>query len=497
MNRFQLFRLLRRNNQTGYRRSPAFEQSMVAKVLMVIGGGMFVIYLIMYGTMFGYFAAEEQEPGFLMGIMPLMLVVDFGIRFMVQQTPAMLVKPYLLLPLSRNVIIENFLISSLVSTYNILWLAFYLPYTMIVFVSGCNLGMSVLLLLSGMLMIMVNSQFYLIVRTLVGRNVFWWVLPVMVYGWYWSLLLVDENGKVFEACANGMVAFGSTLWLFPVCMLLLAILFFANRSMQFTFAYEELARQDKGEATKVHRISQFAFFENFGHMGEYLKLELKSILRCKAIRSRVISSLVLIVVLSLIITYTDIYDGLMMLNFWCYYCFALYAVTSLVKIMGPEGNYIDFLMVHRENILMLLRAKYYFHCAILIVPLVVMIPAVITGKFSMLMLLAYMLLSSGLLYFILFQLAVYNKQTLPLEQKLTGKGNVENGLQLILEFVGLLFPIAMMSVLLLLFDEQTAYVIVIVIGAVFTILHPLWLRNVYQRMMRRKYENLSGFHATR
>ena len=52
MNRLQIFRLLRHNNNLGYRRSPAFEQSMVAKVMMLIGGAVFVLYLIVYGVIF-------------------------------------------------------------------------------------------------------------------------------------------------------------------------------------------------------------------------------------------------------------------------------------------------------------------------------------------------------------------------------------------------------------------------------------------------------------
>ena len=51
MNRLKLYRLLRRNTKMAFRRSPTFEQSMVAKVMMLLLGGMFVIYLIFYGTM--------------------------------------------------------------------------------------------------------------------------------------------------------------------------------------------------------------------------------------------------------------------------------------------------------------------------------------------------------------------------------------------------------------------------------------------------------------
>ncbi len=497
MKRAELFKLLRHNNQLGYRRSPAFEQSMIAKVLMIIGGGVFVLYLILYGTMFAYMAASEHEPSLLLGIMPLMLVLDFGIRFVVQQTPAMLVKPYLLMPLPRHAIIEIFLLSSIVSTYNWLWLAFFLPYFVIVLAGGGALWMAISLLVGGMLLMMANSQFYLIVRTLVARNLFWWALPTVVYGAYWSTLLLDKKGDAFESLADALVAFGSSPWLVIGCAALLAVLFGANRHMQFAFVREEIERQERTEASGPRSVSQYSFLECFGEMGEYLKLELKSIFRCKAIRSRFIMSLALIIFFSLFVAYTSIYDNALALNFLCYYCFALYGATSLVKIMGPEGNYIDLLMVQRENILMLLRAKYYFHCAILLVPLLVMLPAVIEGKFSILMMLAYLFLASGLLYAILFQLAVYNKQTLPLDQKITGKGNIENGLQLILEMVGLFLPILLMTILLLFFQEQTAYLIAIVFGVVITLLHPLWLHHVYGRMMKRKYENLEGFHATR
>jgi hypothetical protein len=52
MNRFQLYRLLSRNNKLGFRRSPVFEQSMVAKVMMWFGAAFTSIYLIMFGVMF-------------------------------------------------------------------------------------------------------------------------------------------------------------------------------------------------------------------------------------------------------------------------------------------------------------------------------------------------------------------------------------------------------------------------------------------------------------
>lgn len=478
------------------KRSPALEQSMVGKVMAVLGGGFMMIYLIIFGVMFAMMANKGDEPGLVLVIMPLLMILDFGLRFAVQQTPAMLVKPYVLLPMPRNAVIENFLLTSVFSGYNLLWLCLFLPYTFIVWAGGASLLSMLALLLSGMLMVMINSQWYLMIRTLVARSLFWWVLPVAVFALYFLPMLMDDEWKVFGRMADFVGEYGASWLVTLLFLLVLAGFFRLNRSMQFRFVYEEISREEKAPAA-MKNVSEFTFLERFGQTGEYLKLELKSIMRNKAIRSRVIMSLCLVIMLSLIITFSNMYDGFMMLNFWCYYCFGIYGMTTLVKIMSPEGNYIDLLMVHRENTLSLLQAKYYFHVIILIVPFLLMLPAVVADKFSLLMMLAYMLLSSGLLYFIMFQLAVYNKQTLPLDQKITGKNNMENGLQLLLEMVGMFLPIALVAIFLLLFDETTAYLILIAIGLVFTLLHPLWLRNVYTRMMARKYENLEGFHASR
>ena len=513
MNRLKLFLLLRRHNWLSFRRSPAYEQSLVARVMMVIGAGFAMVYMIFLGTMFGSIAGGD-DPSLLLLLMPTFLLeLDFLARFMVQRTPAMLLKPYMLLPLPRRSVVGTFLMSSLTSGYNWLWLSLVLPYCFIIYCGGATAATTLAILASFMLLILANSQFYLLVRTLIGRSLLWWVLPIVVYGSWIALLvlstldahdlspLIADLTPVTTRLEDFFDAFldvSAEPWSPLPCLALMLGLLWLNRATQYRFAYDEVAREERQTAVQSSIFSlQFSMLERFGLAGEYLKLELKSIMRNKAIRSRVLMSLALIVILTLLIAYTDVYDGRMMLNFWCIYCFSIYGMTALVKVMSPEGNYIDLLMTHRENILRLLTAKYYFHVAILFVPLLLMLPAIIAGKFTLLMVAAYMLLSSGFIYFMLFQLAVYNKQTLPLNDKITGKNNMETGLQLVMELAAMLGPLALVAVLILLFDEQTAYWSLTAIGLVFTLSHPLWLRNIYHRMMARKYENMEGFHASR
>lgn len=492
MNKFKLYRLLRKNTNLSYKRSPVFEQNKWAKALMGIGGAFFGLYLIIYGILIAMMA--DGEAGMMISLMPIILMIDFYLRFIFQTTPGMMVKPYILQPISRFTAIECFLLSSHVSGYNFLWLMMFLPYSYIILIAGAGFWPVTMELLASQLLIMLNSQIYLFFRTLINRKVVWIIAAAIFYLLPFTPLLLDFKAKVFGEMIDTYAAFGRAWYLLPVILLMLTGLFFVNRHFQFKYVYEEISKKDE---RSLKHISKFTFLERFGIIGEYLKIEMKSNMRNKVMRSRCIMSITIIVIFSSLIAYTNIYDNVFMTNFWCLYCFAIYSVTSLVKIMGQEGNYIDMLMMHRENIIALLKAKFWFYSAILLIPFLVMLPAVFTGKFTLLMLTAYMLLTAGMLHFIIFQLAVYNKQTLPLQQKITGKGNFENGMQIVIEMIALFGPGVIAAIGFVLVGETITFIFMSVLGLTFIITHPLWIRNIYYRMMKRRYENLEGFRTTR
>jgi hypothetical protein len=365
-----------------------------------------------------------------------------------------------------------------------------------VYICGCGAAgfltaFAILLLL--LLMVLVNSQWYLLIRTLVNRHIAWWIIPCVVYGGLFSPAIINfEKGMdlLFDICYKHAL----TWYTASLCVLILFILIAINRFLQVRFATEEVSKQEK---TTIKKAWQLSFLEGFGLVGEYLKLEIKSTIRNKTIKQKFIQGIVLISILSCLLAYTDIYSGKFAINMWCLYCFVFFGAVNLVKIMGPEGNYIDMLLSHKENILSLLKAKYYFYCAILLLPTLILLPTVISGKFSILMILAYILITSGVEYFILFQLAVYNKQTIPLNDKITGKANFENSLQLVIEIIVFFLPVALALIFTSIFGDTIGYIILIIIGLILTLTHPIWLRNIYKRMMKRRYANLDGFHETR
>ena len=498
MNKIQLFFLLRKNTKLSEKRNPMFEANQYGKFFGYLMVGIFAIEFIALGTFFGWLAATEaDEPNMIFYIVPFLLILDFGMRFMTQQTPLMLVKPYLLTPISKYAAIDCFLVNQILDLGNLVWMTLFLPYVFIVWCGGITTWAALGMLFLLHLMVVVNSQWYLLVRTLVNQSIWWWALPAVVYGVLilpFMLLPDDMIDPILDTIGDLLDKHGSLWWLFLTYAGLFLVLFLVNRRLQMRLIYDEISKHEK---TNLKHVSEFSALNRFGQIGEYLKLEIKSTMRNKAIRARFIQGICFITFFSLMIAFTDVYSSSFERNFWCLYAFIFFGAVNLTKVMCPEGNYIDLLMVYEENILTLLRAKYYFYCAILILPLMFTLIPVFTGKFSLLMVLAYLFTATGPVYLLLFQMAVYNKTTLPLNDKITGKNQMENKWQSIASIVAMFAPVALVFILQAVFSDDVAYLLLLLSGAAVTLSEPLWMRNIYRRMMQRRYDNLEGFHSTR
>ena len=97
---------------------------------------------------------------------------------------------------------------------------------------------------------------------------------------------------------------------------------------------------------------------------------------------------------------------------------ALRAVMSGQNVFGDEiVTKLPGLMSRKESIYSLLRAKYILYSIALLIPTILMIPGMVTGKVSVLGCIAWLIFIPGAVYCCLFQLAVYNNKTTDLKFK--------------------------------------------------------------------------------
>ena len=271
-----------------------------------------------------------------------------------------------------------------------------------------------------------------------------------------------------------------------------ALLYYANYLLQNALVYNEISKK---EEVVVKNTAKMSYLNRYGCIGEYLKLEVRMRMRNKTVKMQFAMGLGMMLIFSVIMYFSDIYSGSFMKSFICLYNYIVLGMMTLIGIMCHEGNYIDGLMSRRESIYQLLRAKYYFNTLILIIPPVILMPLMIIGKMSVWMNLAYLFFTVGVLYPILFQLAVYNKDTLPLNQKLTGKQG--NATQQIISMVILFLPIGIEKLATFLLGDPWGYILLMCLGVIGFVTHKMWIRNIYQRFMVRRYINMEGFRASR
>lgn len=496
MNKWKLYKLIRQNESLSNIRHPMFEKNRFMKFLAWFMILYYAALLIFAGVSFpmAFKGAYHGVASFhvLDGAFLWLLFADFWIRFPLQQTPVQAVKPYRLLPINRKFLTHIFLLRSGFSLGNLFWCFFLVPFGLLSVWPLLGWWSFVGWLVGWWMLCIANGFAYLFIRTICMRHLAWIIVPILVHTSLILLMVLPDHNVLDIPCTEFLYQFalGNPL-VYIATAGLIALGYYANLTLHSRMAFDDVAKVEE-----VTHASKMAYLDRYGTLGEYMKLEIKLHLRNKQVRMQLFTLLGLILLLSSLLYFTDVYDEMpFMKSFILLYDFVGLGTARLITIMCFEGNYIDGLMSRRESIYDLLRAKYYFNLLIAFVPLLVVIPLAAIGKFTIWMLLGYFFINIGVLTPLIFQLAVYNNNTIPLNQKLMGKQG--NATQQIVSVVILFLPIGLEYLCVWIMGPVWGYTPMIVLGIIGVAIHPFWLRNIYKRFMQRRYINMENFRASR
>lgn len=492
-----LFLVLRKHGRLADKRNPMYEKSRFAKFWIYLMTAFWAGYLIFFGTMFAFaLQGESTEPYHILnsGLM-FILALDFVTRMPFQKTPTQEVKPYILLPIKRRRLIDCLLLRSGLDLFNLFWFFFFVPFAVITVTRFYGVA-GVITYLSGIwLLMLVNNYWYLLCRTLMGQRFWWLLLPVSVYGAIAVGMFIPDKSPVFSFFTDvgeGYIQ-GNPLT-FAGTLAVIACFYLTARHVIGRMVYNEINKVED-TTVQVKSVSEYRFLERYGQVGEYMKLELKLLLRNKICKRAIYSAGGVVIMFSVLIAFTDAYQGGMK-SFLVMYNFVLFGLLFLSTIMGYEGNYIDGLMSRKESIYDLLQAKYTIYTCGQVIPLLLMIPAIVMGKVTLLTCLSWFFFIPGFVYFCMFQMAVYNNKTVDMNNTMTQR-NMGTGMQNLISLAAFGLPLILLYTLQALFDDDTVAGIFIVIGIAFIATSRLWLRNVYHRFMKRRYRNMEGFRDSR
>lgn len=494
-----LYKIIKKNQKLGAKRNPAFDTNRFAKFLMYFMAVYWAAILLFLGVMLPLMFEEivpNMEPYHIMnqGFLYVMFA-DFLIRFMGQPAVAQELKPYLLMPVKKNRLIDTFLIQSGLSGFNFIWFFTYAPFAFLTVIRFYGFGGMFLYLLGIWLLFVLNNYWYLLCKMLMSEKTIWYLLPIAVYGALGCAEFLLDGLPISRFTMNlgeGFIEGNPLSFLFVLGVIM--VLFVLNREIQKKLLYDEIS---KVKDTKMKHVSEYKFLDKYGDVGEYIRLELKLIARNKTVKAQFRMAFIIMIAFSMVVAFTDVYDGTGMITFICAYNYLLLPIMTLGQVMTFEGNYIDGLMSRKESIYNLLRAKYYLTTLIIVVPLFFMLFPVYKGKITLLMAFAYLIFTVGVVFFLLLQLAVYNTRTLPLNSTIMKSNKTSTTAQMIIIGLAMGIPLILDSLLTALFSETIAYTLLTVIGLAFIAMHNLWIKNIYNRFMKRRYENMEAFRSSR
>ncbi|MBO4444110.1 MAG: hypothetical protein J5814_05005 [Bacteroidaceae bacterium] len=493
-----LLKEIRRQRNLSAKRHPMYQNNKFGKYFMFVFAGIWVAYLVMFGFLLPTIFREEMpsmEPYHILNRgMWFIFMADFAMRFMGQKLPASEVKPYALLPVKKREVIDCHLLLNGVDMYNLIWLFLLVPFGCMTLWKFFGLGGLIGFLLGYLILIVANGYWNALCRTLMNEHILWVLLPIAVYGGIIALMVTTKlPNTIGMEWGEGFIQWEPLAFL--AALAVLALMFWLCRVMQLRIVDKEIART---KTTKLKHVREYKFLDRFGEIGEFLRLEIKLLTRNKVPKVQFRMGLIFMIMFSFFLAFTDMYDNDFMRYFIAIYNFSVLGVMVLSQCMMFEGNYLDGLMSRKESILTLLKAKYYLQCAICVVPLLIMIAPVAKGKLDLLDVFAAFFVTTGFVFFIMFQLAVYNKSTMNLNERVMGRNSTSNWFQTMLIMGGFFLPVILIMTLNAIFPNgRTSVWVTLAIGLAFTIAHPLWLRNVYHRFMKRRYVNMAGFRASR
>lgn len=475
-----------------------YEKNRFGQFFIYLGIALWMGYLMFFAVFFALtLNGESVEPYHLInGVLILFLIMDFCLRIPFQKTPSQEIKPYLLLPIPRRKLIDMLLIRSGLSGFNFFWLSFFVPFAILTVARFYGVTGVLTYSLGIWMLMLANNYLFLLCRTLIAGHKAWLALPVGLYGGWLAAMLIPEESPLltlFVDLGEGFIT--GQLLTFAGCGAVIAALWYTNHRILQKTLYNEINKVED-TTVQVKSVSEYRFLDRYGQLGEYIRLELKLLLRNKICRNQLYMVLGCTSMFSLILGFTDTYTGLGK-DFFIIYNFQLMAVMFLSTLMSYEGNYIDALLIRRESIYTLLRAKYLFYSAAQLIPFLLLTPGMVKGSISLPLCLGWLFFTPGPIYCLLFQMAVYNSKTIDLNTKMMSGKNVGSGMQNLVSGASFIVPFVFYFLATLLVGETYAPWLLMAIGLVFILASPWWLKQVYRRFMKRRYQNLEGFHQSR
>lgn len=269
-------------------RSASLSTNVVMKIIMIIGALYFGGCFLVLGAA-SYYILEDY------GLKPLETInqyliyyffFDLLLRFFMQKTPVMNIKPLLYINIKRKSIVNFALGKTMLSFFNVLHLFFFIPFSVVLLKEGFQVTGVLSWFLTAMVLVFFNNFLNILIDK--KNAVFYTVAAIFgVFGLsqYYQLFDVTQYTGAFF---NLVYSF-KWLIVFPILAFVVIYWFTFNFFIKNLYLDEGLSLKQA-----VAKTEDLLWLNQFGTLGTFLKNDIKLIKRNKRSRATLFMSVIFI-----------------------------------------------------------------------------------------------------------------------------------------------------------------------------------------------------------
>ena len=421
------------------------------------------------------------------------LLFDFVVKYILKQSQSIQIVPYLTLPVKRKTLLNFLLLKELAN----IWI-FYLLILLIPFISKAvppHYGYlnTFLYILFCYLLSLGNSLLVNIVKNLLKRSKWFLFLPVIFVAAIVGITFIPgvNVGDVIVRACRYILENNIAAW--AIVLIVFGTLWSVSLSTMNADIYRSMQGKQISNTAMTFNVP---FLVRLGKIGEFINLELKMILRTKRLKMQLFSNLYLFVFYLFMINSPGFKESFFFRLFFTTFVIASIGLILEQLIFTAESSFFDGLMARKSNLLDMLKGKYIFYVSCSVLILIVLSVFAFMGNIDFLFLISDFFYTIGVVFFVLFQNAVYNKRYFELWD--SGWFNWKDSTSGNMTMVTVLYVFALIAIVTIvksIFNETVSCYFMLITGFVFTITVNYWLKWIYNRFLKRRYENMEGFRV--
>ena len=477
-------------------RSSVWNKNLIINIVFAL----FMLYMMVCFLMAGFFldrALLQASPGtdpvdLLNRVLLYYLGLEFLVRFLMQQMPAMSITPFLHLPVRRSFLMHFLLARSVVSPLNYISFLIFAPFA-IRAVSTIYSGAAACWWLLALLLLVV---FVIYLNVYIKRQMV--VKPIVTLGCglaYVALIVLEILG-ISSLSSVSADLFGAILAQ-PLWILIPASLAAGAYLLNYRFlmarAYPE--EIDRTSSRKQVTVQTFGFMSRFGQIGELMGLELKLILRHKRTKSVLYLALIFMFYGLLIYSNHQFNNKLYWLIFVGIFINGLGMLSYGQFIVAWEGKYFDGILTREGSILDYFRAKYYLLVSFCIVCYILTTPYVLYGTRILWIQTACFLFNIGISALIMLFFSQYNRKRIELSQGSAMSWQGTGASQFIVMFPILLLPVLIAAIFNWVELGDWGLYVLAIMGLTGIFCHKWLIQIICRNFAQTKYAQAEGFRS--